>query len=108
MIETDARVADVVIPEHEVVADAIRGHLRSLLRTAGTGQLESIEGDVSFDMLGLDSLGRVQLVEELGREFSVELEATAAYDFATVHALAHLVHARLTGTPLDERSVLEV
>jgi acyl carrier protein len=108
MIATHPPGDNVASPGHGAIAEAIRAHLRLLLREAGAGHVEAIEDDASFDLLGLDSLGRVRLVEELSREFAVELEPTAAYDFATVKALAHFVDACLTGVPLDEKHVLEI
>lgn len=92
----------------EQVGELIRVRLSEYLAESGIEFTEPIGDDMSFDYIGLDSLARVNLMTALDKEFGVQLDPAAAFDFVTVGSLAKFVWSEVTGTPLDLKTVLEV
>lgn len=80
----------------ESISESIIAHLTKHLARTQPDFNEPIHTDMSFDYIGLDSMSRVELVSELAKRWSVELDLTAAYDFITVGALAEFVHEELS------------
>jgi len=76
--------------------EVTRSKVAELAMNAIANDEEGIEADVPLMEAGVDSLGSVQLVTDLGREFKLTLSPSAVFDFPTVRALAdHLVEESL-------------
>merc|ERR1712043_66263 len=53
---------------------------------------EDVSLEVPFMEAGIDSLGSVQLITDVSREFKMQLSPSAVFDYPTVQSLAeHLV-----------------
>ena len=80
----------------EAVTDRITTYLQQHLARTQPDFAEPLHTNMSFDYMGLDSLSRVELVSALSKEWSKELDLTAAYDFVTIGALSEFIWRELT------------
>jgi len=78
------------------ISESIIAHLSRHLARTQPDFNEPLHLNMSFDYIGLDSMSRVELVSELAKQWSVELDLTAAYDFITVGSLAQFVNEELS------------
>ena len=84
----------------EAVTGRITAYLQQHLAQTQPDFAEPLHINMSFDYLGLDSMSRVELISALSKEWSVQLDLTAAYDFVTIGALSEFVWQHLTHTEL--------
>ena len=75
----------------EAVTDRITAYLHQHLAKTQPDFADPLHSNMSFDYMGLDSLSRVELISALSKEWSVELDLTAAYDFVTIGALSEFI-----------------
>jgi acyl carrier protein len=80
----------------EAVTDRITAYLHQHLAKTQPDFADPLHSNMSFDYMGLDSLSRVELISALSKEWSVELDLTAAYDFVTIGALSEFIWHELT------------
>lgn len=92
---------------NDQVCKRIKDMLQDYLKESQPYFTETINDDMSFDYLGLDSLSRVNLITRLEKEFGIKLDITAAYDFVTARALAEFVWSTVNGVSLDAKYILE-
>ncbi|MEU9088511.1 SDR family NAD(P)-dependent oxidoreductase, partial [Streptomyces sp. NPDC048357] len=74
--------------------DLVRSHTATVLGHAGTG---SVQPDVAFRELGLDSLSAVELRKRLNEVTGLRMPATVVFDHPTPTALAALLREELLG-----------
>ncbi|MEV0335651.1 SDR family NAD(P)-dependent oxidoreductase [Nocardia sp. NPDC050717] len=86
--------------QRKVVLDAVRAHVRAVLgRDAGS----ALEADRStFQDLGFDSLGAVELRNRVKADTGLALAATVVFDYPTPAALAEHLREQLTDGPTDK------
>merc|ERR1719218_430253 len=71
--------------------DVIRPKLTSLVQAVLTDD-GTVEIDEPFMEAGIDSLGSVQLLTDVGQEFQMALAPSAVFDYPTIRALGeHLI-----------------
>jgi acyl carrier protein len=80
----------------EAVTDRITTYLQQHLAKTQPDFAAPLHTNMSFDYMGLDSLSRVELISALSKEWSKELDLTAAYDFVTIGALSEFIWQELT------------
>jgi len=69
-----------------------RSKIKTLVMNVIADDDEDLELDNPLMEAGVDSLGSVQLVTDIGREFSMSLSPSAVFDFPTIRALTdHIV-----------------
>merc|ERR1712232_1418840 len=70
---------------------AVKAKVTDLVKNVLTDD-DELEGDTPFMEAGIDSLGSVQLVTDVGKAFQMPLAPSVVFDFPTVSLLAdHLV-----------------
>ncbi|WP_330249898.1 SDR family NAD(P)-dependent oxidoreductase [Nocardia sp. NBC_00565] len=92
-------------PEYQrdtVVLDIVGEHAAAVL---GHGSAQSIQPDLPFTELGLDSVSGVELQNRLTRATGVPLPKTLIFDHPTANAVVTLLRARVTGTDRGKHRV---
>ncbi len=56
---------------------------------------EEINGDVSFRDMGVDSISGVEIVRDMNRKFSLNLDAVVLYDYSTVKTLTEYIAGQI-------------
>ncbi|MBU2705971.1 acyl carrier protein [Zooshikella marina] len=82
----------------EQIADWLQTHLSDQFKRYAIQPAN----DISFDALGLDSVGQVTLMSDLEEWLELELEPTLIYDYPTITALADKVGELLTEDIAEE------
>ncbi|WP_443678167.1 SDR family NAD(P)-dependent oxidoreductase [Nocardia spumae] len=85
-----------------VVLDLVREHAAAVL---GHDSPRSIDPDLPFTALGIDSAGGVELRNRLLQATGLPLPASLVFDHPTANAVAALVRARVTGAHRTARRV---
>ncbi|MGD9826954.1 acyl carrier protein, partial [Desulfobacter sp.] len=80
------------VAETENKSDPVRQRIRSIVNKI----LEFDEGDeiddqMIFSQMGFSSITIVTFIEEVNREFNLELRPTTAFDYPTIHELTRHV-----------------
>ncbi|MEV5651698.1 type I polyketide synthase [Nocardia sp. NPDC052254] len=86
------------VPEYQratVVLDIVRDHAAAVL---GLDAPRSIDPDLPFTELGIDSAGGVELRNRLIRATGLPLPASLVFDHPTANAVVALLSGRVTGT----------
>lgn len=79
-----------------VTDDYVRGWLIDLLASYMEVPVEEVDPEANFLEIGLDSLYRWEIGEEISRHFNVKLEKSAVLNKTTIDALAGYVHSLVT------------
>merc|ERR1719199_552846 len=80
-------VAEVAAPKGLDIT-AVTPKLIELVKNVIADDDEDMSPDVPFMEAGVDSLGSVQLVTDIGREFQMPLAPSSVFDYPTVRTLA--------------------
>src|SRR5687768_14219988 len=91
-LTTQAHHASVTVDISEVTS-----WMMQYLETKHPEVTGKVHGEMSFDSVGLDSLGRVEMLTAMEGCFKLKLDPTLAYDFVTVGALSKYVWGQING-----------
>ncbi|MEU9703552.1 SDR family NAD(P)-dependent oxidoreductase [Streptomyces sp. NPDC047981] len=78
-------------PDPERIAEVVRDVLCESLYLAR----EEIDPELSFSEMGLDSIGAVELVRAVNKEFGLDIDSVAVYDHPTLPRLVGYVRERI-------------
>ncbi|WP_439956304.1 SDR family NAD(P)-dependent oxidoreductase [Nocardia mikamii] len=84
----------------QVVLETVREHIAAVL---GRDSAAAIAPEGTFQDLGFDSLGAVELRNRLKSVTGLSLSAAVVFDYPTPKALAAHLHTQLAGAPVDVR-----
>ncbi|PSR65058.1 polyketide synthase [Nocardia sp. MDA0666] len=86
--------------QRQMVLETVRDHIAAVLGLNGAA---AIAPDRTFQDLGFDSLGAVELRNRLKSVTGLSLSAAVVFDYPTPKALAGHLHTQLAGAPVDVR-----
>nr|WP_063064855.1 type I polyketide synthase [Nocardia violaceofusca] len=86
--------------QRQMVLETVRDHIAAVLGLNGAA---AIAPERTFQDLGFDSLGAVELRNRLKSVTGLSLSAAVVFDYPTPKALAGHLHAQLAGAPVDVR-----
>ncbi|WP_019601483.1 type I polyketide synthase [Teredinibacter turnerae] len=104
--KNEAREKIVALPAHKWKAELmglLRSYVTDICRLDSEQVISSSQG---FTELGMDSLMAVELKERLQRDLGIKLQATIAFDYPTIDAMAkHLAEELTASLPVAEAEI---
>ncbi|WP_339073763.1 type I polyketide synthase [Teredinibacter turnerae] len=104
--KNEAREKIVAMPAHKWKAELmglLRSYVTDICRLDSEQVISSSQG---FTELGMDSLMAVELKERLQRDLGIKLQATIAFDYPTIDAMAkHLAEELTASLPVADAEI---
>lgn len=104
--KNEAREKIVALPAHKWKAELmglLRSYVTDICRLDSEQVISSSQG---FTELGMDSLMAVELKERLQRDLGIKLQATIAFDYPTIDAMAkHLAEELTASLPVADAEI---
>ncbi|MCW3465912.1 SDR family NAD(P)-dependent oxidoreductase [Chitinophaga nivalis] len=97
-VEQDNRLMEMI------ASNEVHAQLETLLKNTLYIE-EDINGELTFQELGLDSILGVELIKSINEQFGCSFSATTLYDYPTLHLLAGHITAQQSFAPVQEATV---